>query len=250
MKMNVNIYRLAAVIAFLSLISCTSEVEGDGFGYIDLSLLADVSVGDAVKAPEALPEEDYQDYMIMLYSDDGTLLREVSYDAFAANQDNVQRVPAGTYTVYVESCTAEEAEEGMGKPRLAGSQEFVVTAGRTTTATIACTVINAKITIAYDDDTITADSENMDKTKVLYPAGLSISDSEGRRKLSVKLFASHGEADAVYYNVDDGNTVSLVYTLVAGVYADNSIMRYDVSFTAEKGKWNQVTMTAAAVTGQ
>lgn len=250
MKMKIDICRLTAVFMVLSLISCTKEATGDGFGYLDLSLLADVSIEDVTRTPETLPEADYQDYVVMLYSDDGNLLWEGTYEAFAANQDNVQRVPAGTYTVYVESCTAEEAEEGMGKPRLAGSQEFVITAGRTTTATVACTVINAKITLAYDDDTVTTDHENESKARVLYPAGLSISDSEGSRKISLTLSASHDEVNAIYYNVGDDGKVSLTYTLVAGVYADNSIMRYDVSFTAVKGKWNKVTMTTATVTGQ
>lgn len=235
---------------FLSLASCGTETIDCGYGYLEVSLHADVEIDDATRAPEALPESEYADYSVMLYDDNGILMWETSYAAFSANEGNLRRVPAGTYTVYVENCTAEEAEEGTGMPRLAGSQEFVISAGRTTTATVACTVINAKITIAYDDDTVTADHENEGKSRVLYPAGLSISDPAGRRKLSMELSATHDDSKAVYYNVGEDGTVSLTYTLVAGVYADNSIMRYDVSFTAVKGKWNKVTMTTATVTGQ
>ena len=106
---------------------------------------------------------------------------------------------------------------------------------------------NECITGMYD--TI-VDYENEGKSRVLYPAGLSISDPAGRRKLSLELSATHDDSKAFYYNVAEDGTVSLTYTLVAGVYADNSIMRYDVPFTAEKGKWNKVTMTTATVTGQ
>ena len=235
---------------FLSLASCGTETIDCGYGYLEVSLHADVEIDDATRAPEALPESEYADYSVMLYDDNGILMWETSFAAFSANEGNIKRVPAGTYTVYVENCTAEEAEEGIGRPRLAGSQEFVISAGRTTTATVACTVINAKITIAYDDDTVTVDHENEGKSRVLYPAGLSISDPAGRRKLSMELSATHDDSKAVYYNVGEDGTVSLTYTLVAGVYADNSIMRYDVSFTAVKGKWNKVTMTTATVTGQ
>ena len=250
MKINVYICRLSAVLMFLSLASCGTETIDGGYGYLEVSLHADVEIDDATRAPEALPESEYADYSVMLYDDNGILMWETSYAAFSANEGNLRRVPAGTYTVYVENCTAEEAEEGTGMPRLAGSQEFVISAGRTTTATVACTVINAKITIAYDDDTVTADHENEGKSRVLYPAGLSISDPAGRRKLSMELSATHDDSKAVYYNVGEDGTVSLTYTLVAGVYADDSIMRYDVSFTAVKGKWNKVTMTTATVTGQ
>lgn len=235
---------------FLLLASCSTETIDGGYGYLDVSLHADVDIEDATRAPEALPESEYADYSVMLYDDNGILMWETSYAAFSANEGNLKRVPEGTYTVYVENCTAEEAEEGTGMPRLAGSQEFVISAGRTTTATVACTVINAKITIAYDDDTVTVDYENEGKSRVLYPAGLSISDPAGRRKLSLELSATHDDSKAVYYNVGEDGTVSLTYTLVAGEYADNSIMRYDVSFTAVKGKWNKVTMTTATVTGQ
>ena len=251
MKMKFHIYGLTSLaVIFLTLASCTKEDRAEGYGCLDVSLRTDVAIEDATKAPEQLPESDYADFTIMLYDASDVKVWETSFDAFAANRDNIQRIPAGTYTVYVENCTAEEAEEGIGRPRIAGSQEFVITAGRTTTATVACTVINAKITLAYDDDTVTTDHENESKARVLYPAGLSISDSEGSRKISLTLSASHDEVNAIYYNVGDDGKVSLTYTLVAGVYADNSIMRYDVPFTAEQGKWNKVTMTAATVTGQ
>ena len=251
MKMKFHIYGLTSLaVISLTLASCTKEDRAEGYGCLDVSLRTDVAIEDATKAPEQLPESDYADFTIMLYDASDVKVWETSFDAFAANRDNIQRIPAGTYTVYVENCTAEEAEEGIGRPRIAGSQEFVITAGRTTTATVACTVINAKITIAYDDDTVTVDHENDGKAKVLYPAGLSISGSDGSRKLPLTLSSSHDEENAVYFNVGDDGAVSLIYTLVAGVYADNSIMRYDVSFTAEKGKWNKVTMTAETVTGR
>lgn len=252
--MKINSYIRSLTVAFLALsfmLSCTKEVENDDdFGYIGISLKADVDMNDATKSPSALPAEDYADYSIMLYDADGGLLWQTTFDIFSADAEDVyKRVPAGTYTVYVENCTAAEAEEGVGRPRLAGSSTFVVTAGRVTESEVTCSVINARITITYDNHTVTMDHEDQTKEKVLYPAGLSVSNAAGR-KLPLELSASHEEEKAVYYNVGEDGTVALTYTLVAGVYADNSIMRYDVSFTAEKGKWNKVTMTAATVTGQ
>lgn len=253
MKINSYIRSLTVLqLMLLFLNSCIKDAGVEDFGFIGISLTADVSAEDATKAPVALAPENYADYTIMLYGEDGGLLWQTSFDAFAADVDNVyRRVPAGTYTVYVENCTAAEAEEGVGRLRIAGSKTFIVRAGRETKEEVACSVVNAKITIAYDDETVTPDAENQNKTRILCPAGLSVSDDAGR-KLSLTLSASHEDGNAVYYNVGEDGTVALTYTLVAGVYPDYEkvIMRYDVPFTAAKGKWNKVTMTASTVTGQ
>ena len=229
------------LIAALLLSSCTKD-ESQDWGCFDLSLAAEVTMDEAVKSPEALPEEEYADYTIMLYKE-GELLWETTFDEFTADVDNAyRRVPAGEYVVYVENCTAAEAEEGDGRPRYTGSETFVVTAGRTATASVVCSMANAKVTLAYAADF----------GQHFIPWGLSLADS-GTRKVSLDMDVmsdSHDGAQVMYFNVSDDGTATLTYTLVATEIELDKVMRYDVDFVVEKCKWNKVTMTGKTVTGQ
>lgn len=225
----------------LSLASCVKEGE-EGWGYIGLSVSADMSMSDAVRSAEALPEAEYKDYTIMLYKD-GSLLWETSFAEFTSDPDNrYRRVPAGEYVVYVESCTADEAEEGFGIPRYAASRTLEVTAGRTSTTDVVCTMVNAKVTLAYAPDF----------DQKYHPWGLSVADSWGR-KLALDLdgmSSSHEDAQVMYFNVPEGGDAALVYTLVATDVAADKVMRYDVDFSVKARMWNKVTMTSSEISGQ
>lgn len=214
----------------------------EGWGYLDLSVSADMSMSDAVRSAEALPEAEYQNYTIMLYQD-GALIWETSLAEFAADSQNkFRRVPAGEYVIYVESCGAGEAEAGLGIPRYAGSRTFEVTAGRTSTADVICAMVNAKVTLAYASDF----------TQKFTPWGLSVADSGGRKLVLDKdsMSTSHDNAVVMYFNVPENGTSELIYTLVATDIAADKVMRYDVEFTIKARMWNKVTMTSSEISGQ
>lgn len=63
--------------------------------------------------------------------------------------DKTVTIAAGTYKVTAESCTAEAAEEGRGKPRFYGEKNVAVDAGAQTPASVMCTLANAKVTVGY-----------------------------------------------------------------------------------------------------
>lgn len=230
-----------SLIVALILSSCTKD-EGQEWGCFDLSLTTEVAMDEAVRSPETLPEEEYGDYTVILYRE-GELLWETTFDKFTIDAEGVyRRVPAGEYVVYVENCTSEEAEEGNGRPRYAGSGIFTVKAGRTTSASVVCTMANAKVTLAYAAD--------FDQQFI--PWGLSIADA-GIRKISMDMdlvSESHDDAQVMYFNVSEEGTAQLTYTLVASDLELDKVMRYDVEFTVEKCKWNKVTMTGKKTTGQ
>lgn len=225
----------------LFLSSCIKD-DKEGWGYLDLSVSADMSMSDAVRSAEALPEAEYQNYTIMLYQD-GALIWETSLAEFAADSQNrFRRVPAGEYVIYVESCSAGEAEVGLGVPRYVGSRTFEVTAGRTSTADVVCTMVNAKVTLAYASDF----------TQKFTPWGLSVADSDGRKLVLEmnSMSTSHDDAVVMYFNVLDDGDAELMYTLVATDIAADKVMRYDVEFTVKARTWNKVTMTSSEISGQ
>lgn len=239
-KMKRYLY-IPVLCMFLFLTSCAKDVE-EGWGYLDFLVSADVEISEAVKSPEALPESECQDYTIMLYKDE-VLQWEISLAEFKADPANrYKRVPAGEYLICVESCNAEEAEEGFGVPRYAGEKDFTVTAGRTTVETIVCSMVNAKVTLAYAADF----------TQKYMPWGLSVADSKGR-KIALdmeKMSTSHDNAQVMYYNVTDRGVTELMYTIVATDISADKVMRYDVDFTVQASMWNKVNMTASEITGQ
>ena len=222
----------------IPLVSCTKSVE-EAWGYLDLSVSADVQISEAVKSAETLLENEYQDYTIKLYKN-AELQWETSLAEFISDSENrYKRLRAGEYMIYVESCNAVEAAEGFGIPRYAGSQLFVVTAGYTSTVEVVCVMINAKITLACHSGF----------TDKYVPLGLSVSDSQGRKvALDVQKLASHESAQAIYFNVHESGTEQMKYTLVATDVAANKAMRYDVDFTVHASMWNKVYMTASGLT--
>ncbi len=227
------------LIAALLLSSCTKD-EGQQWGCFNLSLTTEVTMDEAVRSPETLPEEEYADYTVMLYRE-GELLWETTFDKLTNDTENTyRRVPAGEYLVYVENCTAEEAEEENGRPRYAGDAIFTVAAGRTTSSSVVCTMANAKVTLAYAADF----------DQYFIPWGLSVA-AAGTRKISMDMdlvSESHDNAQVMYFNVSEDGRAKLTYTLVASDLELDKVMRYDVEFTVEKCKWNKVTMTGKKTT--
>lgn len=69
----------------------------------------------------------------------------------------VLAIDSGTYDVYAENMTPAMAHEGNGSLRLASDpQNIEVAAGQTSSVTLHCTAVNAKITVTFDDSFRTA----------------------------------------------------------------------------------------------
>lgn len=77
---------------------------------------------------------------------------KVEYDGKVSAFTSPMTLPTGTYTVYAENITAEEARAGRGKQRLADTQENVtVNANKTTNITLNCVMVNSQVSFAFDE---------------------------------------------------------------------------------------------------
>ena len=231
MRMRTNGYILATFMTGLLVCifgSCTKEVVAE-YGYISVSVSRDVEIEDAATKSEELPESSYSEYNIALYKD-GEQLWKTKYDVFLSDVQ-YNRIPAGTYTLEVESCTEADAEIGNGRMRLLGSEQITVVAGRTAQADILCQMANARVTLAIDP-TFAADLSN---------TGASVTN--GKRKISLEIVdTEHVLERAVYYNVGADGTKNLVFTVTAGIISIDKVKAFEVPVCAEGGKWNKVTL--------
>ena len=226
-KGNELIIFIAALLVCV-LGSCSRETVEE-YGYISVSVSTDIQIEDAATKAEQLPEASYPEYNISLYKN-GVQLWKTTYDVFLSDVQ-YNRIPAGTYTIEVESCTETEAEVGNGIMRLLGSEQITVIAGRTAQADVVCQMANARVTLAIDP-TFAADLSN---------TGASVTD--GKRKLSLEVVdTDHVLERAVYYNVGDDETKNLVFTVTAGIISLDKVKAFDVPVRVEGGKWNKVTL--------
>ena len=223
---KLTIFIAALLVCVLG--SCTREIVAE-YGYVSVSVSTDVHIEDAATKSEQLPEASYPEYNIALYKE-GEQLWKTKYDVFLSDVQ-FNRIPAGTYTIEVESCTEAEAEAGNGRMRLLGSEQITVVAGRTAQADILCQMANARVTLAIDP-VFAAELSN---------TGASVTD--GKRKISLEVVDTDHVLDrAVYYNVGTDGTKDLLFTVTTGIISLDKVKAFDVPVCAEGGKWNKVTL--------
>lgn len=140
----------AAFIA-LTAVACNTKIETpEVYGELSVSLAGEPVVEVISKAVETLEQTDpeAENYMVRIYDSADAEMYESVYSAF-----ETQRLALGTYYVTAENCTESEAEEGNGKMRLYGrSEDVTLTADQLVkTATVNCTVSNAKVSVQFDE---------------------------------------------------------------------------------------------------
>jgi hypothetical protein len=140
----------AAALAFIS-VACSTNVDDPvQYGQLSVALSGEPTVDVVTKAPETLlpTDENASAYMVRIYDSADAMKYESSYSAFEA-----QKLPLGTYYVTAENCTEADAESGNGKMRLYGrSSDVNLTADALfQTATVSCTVANAKVSVQFDE---------------------------------------------------------------------------------------------------
>lgn len=138
-----------AALAFIS-VACSTKVEEPiQFGQLSVSL-GEPSVEVISKVPTTLDQtsDEAANYTVSVYDGDDTQLYSKTYDQF-----QTQTLPFGTYYVTAENMTAEKAEEGDGQMRLYGCSADITLSSTqlTQTATVNCTVANAKVSVAFDE---------------------------------------------------------------------------------------------------
>ena len=149
-----KIFIFAAALAAMT--ACNKNVLAPGlsdedYGFIALGLDADTEIV-ATKAQTTV-EKDGSGYNVTLYKKDGSNFTTVwtkEYKDIAATD---LKQPAGTYKIYAENYTVGEslkANNNYGDVRVTGeSAEIALKAGDTKEAKVACSPVNAKVSIAY-----------------------------------------------------------------------------------------------------
>ena len=155
--MKTNIYSILAVGALvLGLSSCDEGIEQGGKGEGNLAL-SDMTVvnDDAMKLikndqSRAVGAEDLAEYQIEILDepDAAAPFKNFTYK----NMPEIVPLPAGTYTVKVESQKLEE-DAWWKKPYFMGTQEFTIEAGKiSNVAEVVCHFEAIKVTVEFSDE--------------------------------------------------------------------------------------------------
>lgn len=200
----------------------TPAVEGD-FGYIAFDILTDTEMV-ATKA-----DDDLSGYNVTLkQGDDVKWTKENN-----AIQPEDLKVPAGTYTVYVENLTAEEAApaDNKGSVRVAGQSDVTVKAGIDNPVKVDCYAVNSRVTVDHTFGETFTDPV--------------ITITDGTRALGMDW--GHSETNGAYYAAGTSISWNLTVTL-----ADGTTQKYysktDATTTVAK-KWTQINFSTSNTDG-
>lgn len=139
---------LTAALMFISLSSCSDKVDSpacpDGMGKVTAYLHSDI----VIKSPEANSEEVY-DYSIRFIGLNGYASSEsMRYGSVSWPMNWF----FGTYQLYAESCTRDDAELGYGRLRYEGlGDPFSVINGQNTSTSVVCQVANFRVNVYFHD---------------------------------------------------------------------------------------------------
>lgn len=129
-----------------ALVSCQGEeyVSGsDGMGYLSLEIGANASTQTKADGPAA--DYDPKKLFVQILDEEGTAV------VSTVDWENEEfRLKAGTYTVKASS-NGFDGLASCAKPYYAGSKEVTIVAGKKSTAELACTLANVKVTVAFDE---------------------------------------------------------------------------------------------------
>lgn len=138
------------VVAF-GAVSCNEAMieEQVGYGELSLSLTGDPAVDVITRTGSVeLSADKAADYNIWVCDAESNAF-VVPSQQFTSSIS----VPAGSYTVWAESCTEKAAENGQGCVRYlgnSGDEAVVVTAGGSANAEVHCYVANALVEVVFD----------------------------------------------------------------------------------------------------
>lgn len=232
-----KIFIFAAALAAMT--ACNKNVLAPGlsdedYGFIALNLDADTEIV-ATKAQTTV-EKNGSEYNVTLYKKDGSNFTTVwtkDYKDIAAS--NLKQ-PAGTYKIYAENYTVAEslaANNNYGDVRVTGNtDEIDLAAGATEPATVACSPVNAKVSIAYADGFTTTFT-----SPTVYING------DRRGALEMTPYSTETNADnskSIAYFSE--TTTTITYSLTATV--NSTEKTWNGNFTITPQKWNKITFSS------
>ncbi len=136
------------VLFFILFVSCSKkEHESDKTGYLNLSMGISVEVFDVYNDLKAAEPDEF---VVIIYDLTGT---EVISFARAADMPDAIELSEGSY--YAVAYSDNNLPAAFENPYYYGeSEEFVITAGETTSASITCVLSNIMVTVIYAQSVI------------------------------------------------------------------------------------------------
>lgn len=219
--------------ALAALVSCNksvivSSVEADEPGFISLG----ISTSDVMVETKGLATNaDLTDYNITIIDkSNSTTYWEGDYEQ--AKDESVWKVAPGTYTIKVENKSVSEVypdNTSAGEIRIAGEKDVTVTAGKTSTCTVECQPVNAKVSFCATSDFLSIFSAP------------SVSVSDGTRNVSLGTVGEDFGKEAFY------NPGKITWNLTATV--DGKSKNYSGELTLVAKQWSQVTFNTSSTDG-
>ena len=153
MRKLTHILLAATVILAASCVNDRFEYSGSGkTGTLSLGGLT-LSVSEELHQVSTRAEAASGDYTIFLYDNAGSCVWQKTYNEVLSGGDI--SLPAGDYTLTARSTSAEVPQAKFTSPVYGASQNFTIKAGETTAlGTLTCTLLQAVVTVGYNDDFI------------------------------------------------------------------------------------------------
>ena len=228
--MKKTIIIAAALVAMTACNKSLIEVSPveNGYGYISLGVTTDSEMV-VTKGEGETQTVDLSGYNVTLKQGE-TLKWSKEYSEITP--DDLKQ-SAGTYTLYVENLTEEEAApaEAKGAVRVAGSADVIVKAGINNEVSVNCEAINSRVTVA-----------NNFTEGVFTAAELTITDGERALPMSW----GHTEENGAYYSAGKTLTWTLNVTLSNG--AKKTYSDPEATTTVAKN-WTQINFSNSSTNG-
>lgn len=236
--MKKTIIIAAALVAMTACNKSLIEVSpAEEFGTISLGVTTDTEM---VVTKGITTSDNLNGYNITLKKDGNVV--DGWPKEFGEIDDADWKVPAGSYSVYVENLTVEEAyATDKGTVRVSGETEVTVTAGMSTSCKVECKPQNSMVSFMYSPDFDTVFDEPTVKVNA---DAITVNGYElEARELNMTVGTSHEKDNAAYFEV-----ATLTWTLTAKLGQDTKT--YTKEFTTQQAKWTQVKFTTGSTDGQ
>lgn len=176
---------------------------------------------NSVTKAEAAGDE----YVISVYDAASTLVSQKTWGEVRTTQS--MQLPAGDYTLTVRSSSSSVPEAKFNSPIYGASSTFSIVAGQTTSVgSITCTLLQAVVTVSYNDaflETVTGDGKTTVELTSGYPLEYTLSYSDAGAQYDRRLgyFAVNSESATLFVTFKgsiDGKSQKMA-TSISGVKA-------------------------------
>lgn len=152
-----HLFNLLLILCPFLFFSCQEDEDvarSGGVGYLRLNIAANSKM-----TTKAYNAEQFQVIITNTETNEVAFQTEDVSKAIAADEVEAIELPAGTYKIEAKSYNYEgvEAVPGADRPYYAGLKEgVVVTAGKSTDASVECKLANVKVTVNFSDEVLKA----------------------------------------------------------------------------------------------